>query len=156
MSRELHRIPSGSERETCLDLLRLADSSEQQVRSYISQGELFAYKDGDRFIAIVLAIPDDDVTMELKAVAVEPSWQSRGLGTQLVTAVLNVLRARGIRRVSVGTASAAIGPLAFYQKAGFRLLRIERDYFNEERGYPPDLREEGIAVRDMIWMDQWL
>jgi hypothetical protein len=48
-----------------------------------------------------------------------------------------------------------VGQLAFYQKAGFRLQRIERDYFTPERGYPP-LLENGILVRDMVWMDQHL
>jgi ribosomal protein S18 acetylase RimI-like enzyme len=152
----LHRVPSGPERKRCVELLLLADASEQQVRSYIDRGELFAYKDGDKVIAIVLVIPESPLTVELKAVAVDPLWQSRGLGQQLLRAVLDVLRSRGVRQVVVGTANTSIGPLAFYQKVGFRFLRIERDYFSEARGYPPDLREDGITVRDMIWMDQWL
>ena len=42
------------------------------------------------------------------------------------------------------------------QKAGFRLWRIERDYFSPEHGYPADLEENGIPLRDMVWMDQEL
>ena len=29
--------------------------------------------------------------------------------------------------------------LAFYQKAGFRVWRIERDFFGAARGYPEDI-----------------
>ena len=63
------------------------------------------------------------------------------------------LRCRGVRRVVVGTANAGIGQLAYYQKAGFRLLRIERDFFSPARGYPAVMEDNGIRLRDMVWMD---
>jgi hypothetical protein len=46
--------------------------------------------------------------------------------------------------------------LAFYQKAGFRLWRIERDVFTTARGYPEGIEENGIPLRDMVWMEQEL
>jgi len=74
----------------------------------------------------------------------------------MLALVLADLRAAGVRRVTVGTSSSAIGPLAFYQKAGFRFWKIERDFFNPARGYLADTTENGIPVRDMVWMDQEL
>ena len=56
----------------------------------------------------------------------------------------------------VGTSNAGIGQIAFYQKAGFRLWRIERDYFTPEKGYDPGERENGLSHRDMVWFDQTL
>jgi hypothetical protein len=53
----------------------------------------------------------------------------------------------------VGTSNSGIGPLAYYQKAGFRLGWIERDFFNAARGYPDEFFENGIRIRDMVWMD---
>jgi hypothetical protein len=38
-----------------------------------------------------------------------------------------------MRRVIVGTSNAGIGQIAFYQKASFRLWRIERDYVTPEK-----------------------
>lgn len=152
----LHRVPAGADRERCMELLLLADASEQQVRAYFNLGELYAYLDGNQLLGVVLAIPQDAHTMELKAIAIDPPRQSQGLGRQLLNAVLDDLRARGVKRVLVGTANGAIGQLAYYQKAGFRLLRIERDYFGADRGYPPDMTDNGIALQDMVWMDQWL
>jgi ribosomal protein S18 acetylase RimI-like enzyme len=67
--------------------------------------------------------------------------------------VLARLRARGCRQVIVGTANAAIGQLAYYQKAGFRLLRIDRDFFAPAKGYPELMVDNGIRLRDMVWMD---
>jgi ribosomal protein S18 acetylase RimI-like enzyme len=94
--------------------------------------------------------------VELKAVAVAPELQGRGVGRRMLALVLAELRAAGVRRVTVGTASCSIGQLAFYQKAGFRVHRIEREFFSAARGYPQGLEENGIPLRDMVWMDQEL
>ena len=70
--------------------------------------------------------------------------------------VLADLKARGMKHVVVGTGNSDSGPLAYYQKAGFRLWKIERDFFSPAHGYPDGLQENGIALRDMVWMDQQL
>jgi hypothetical protein len=72
----------------------------------------------------------------------------------MLALVLAELRAQGVRRAILGTGNSGIGPLAFYQKAGFRLWRIERDFFSPERGYPEGIEENGIPLRDMVWMER--
>ena len=142
------------DRERFLPLLLLADESEPQVRSYMDKGDLYVYSTGAAAAAgLILAIPLDRDVVELKAVAVEPSLQEQGVGKRMLADVLAQLRTRGCRQVIVGTANAAIGQLAFYQKAGFRLLRIERDFFTPARGYPEVMVDNGIRLRDMVWMD---
>lgn len=91
-----------------------------------------------------------------QAVAVDPQQQGHGLGSRMLRAVLDDLRARGVKRAIVGTGNAGIGQLAYYQEAGFRLWRIERDFFSPARGYPEFMQENGIRVRDMVWMEQML
>ena len=61
--------------------------------------------------------------------------------------------ARGAARLLVGTSSADTGNLDFYQRCGYRLLSIERDYFTPVRGYPPDFVLNGLPAVDMVWMD---
>jgi ribosomal protein S18 acetylase RimI-like enzyme len=94
--------------------------------------------------------------MELRSVAIDPAWQGRGMGRALVQEVLARLRARGVQRVVVATASASLDALAFYLRLGFRPWRIERDRFSVARGYAPDLCEDGIPVRDAIWLERAL
>jgi ribosomal protein S18 acetylase RimI-like enzyme len=156
MSEAVLRVaPAGRERDAYLPLLRLADDSADQVLSYYQKGTLFVHDGPDSGpVGIVLAIDGPEGSVELKAVAVAESLQGRGLGTHMLLAVLDELRARGVTRVVVGTSSSGIGQLAYYQKVGFRLARIERDFFTPERGYPDGLVENGIPVRDMVWMDQ--
>lgn len=151
----LERVPAGDGRDAFLPLFRLADDSESALRSYYQQGELFALRDGHgALLAMALAIPETDGAVELKAVAVVPQLQGRGVGKRLLALVLDALRRSGARRVVVATGNSSIDELAFYQKAGFRLRRVERDFFNPERGYPPGLVENGIPLRDRVWLDQ--
>jgi ribosomal protein S18 acetylase RimI-like enzyme len=147
-------VPAGALREQYLPLLLLADESLEQVRSYMQSGDLYAYVGSDsRAVGIVLTIPAEEGAVELKAVAIDGSQQNRGLGRRMLAAVLDELRRRGVRRAIVGTANAGIGQLAYYQKAGFRLQRIERDFFSPARGYPAVMEDNGIRLRDMVWMD---
>lgn len=147
-------VAAGAGREQFLPLLLLADESLEQVRSYMHRGDLFAFVERDgAAVGIVLTIPDQEGNVELKAVAVDAARQNLGIGRRMLVAVLEELRRRGVRRAIVGTANAGIGQLAYYQKAGFRLLRIERDFFSPARGYPADMEDNGIRLRDMVWMD---
>lgn len=68
--------------------------------------------------------------------------------------MLDALAARGVRSVRVGTASSGVRQLAFYQRCGFRLTHVERDFFVPARGYPEGLEEGGVPTRDMVWMEQ--
>jgi ribosomal protein S18 acetylase RimI-like enzyme len=147
-------VAAGEQRERFLPLLLLADESLEQVRSYMQRGDLFAFVDRDgEAVGIVLTIADECGSVELKAVAVDATRQNLGIGRRMLAAVLDELRRRGVRRAIVGTANAGIAQLAYYQKAGFRLLRIERDFFSPARGYPAVMEDNGIRLRDMVWMD---
>jgi ribosomal protein S18 acetylase RimI-like enzyme len=152
----LAQIRPGPERDAFVPLLLLADA-EPQVRGYLHQGNLYALRGADGApLGVTLVLPDaaESGTAELRAVAIDPAQHNRGLGRRMLAGVLADLRARGVRRAVVGTSNAGIGQIAFYQKAGFRIWRIERDYFTPQKGYDPDDRENGLPHRDMIWFDQ--
>jgi ribosomal protein S18 acetylase RimI-like enzyme len=152
----LVQVPPGPAREAWVPLLELADEPEP-LRAYLQDGELLGFVTrGGTPRAGILVVDEAPGVAELRAVAVAEAEQGRGVGTQLVAAVLDVLAARGVERVRVGTASSGVRQLAFYQRCGFRLSHVERDYFTAEKGYPPGLSEHGIPVRDMVWMDRTL
>jgi hypothetical protein len=61
--------------------------------------------------------------------------------------------AAGERRLVVATAAADVGTLRFYQRLGFRMLRVERDAFTPADGYAEGLTIDGIPLRDRVWLD---
>lgn len=149
-------VDPGPERLDFLPLFLLADDSEQQVRSYLQKGTLYLAVEGGAVIGMALAIPVRLGEVEIKAIAIEPSRQHQGHGAQLLALVMRALEHRGFTRVLIGTGNSSIDQIAFYQKAGFRFARIDRDYFSPERGYPGGIEENGIPLRDMIWFERGL
>lgn len=150
----LKSVESGPERGAYLPLFLLADDSEQQILGYMQDGILYVVEEDERDLGIVLAIPFEAGTIELKAVAVDSDCHNRGIGKRMLALVLAALKDAGYSRVVLGTGNSGIGQIAFYQKAGFRLWKIERDFFSPERGYPDGLEENGIPLRDMVWFDR--
>jgi ribosomal protein S18 acetylase RimI-like enzyme len=151
----LERVPQGASREAYVPLLLLADEPEP-LRRYLNDGDLYVLRGpASETVGVTLVMPhgDDPGTVELRAVAVAEAHHNRGYGQRMLAEVLADLRARGKRRVIVGTSNAGIGQIAFYQKAGFRLWHIERDYFTPEKGYDPEEKENGLSHRDMVWFD---
>jgi GNAT superfamily N-acetyltransferase len=151
---ELVEVEAGPERDRWVPLLELADEPEP-LRAYLHDGDLYGLvgPEGEPRAAI-LVIEESPGVAELRAVAVAEPVQGQGVGTLMVNATLFVLAQRGIRRAVVGTASSGVRQIAFYQRCGFRPTHVERDCFTPEKGYPAGLTENGIPIRDMVWMDR--
>jgi ribosomal protein S18 acetylase RimI-like enzyme len=155
----LETVPAGARRGAFMDLLLLADESPEQVAGYIDLGTLYIAREGDddndaAAAGLALVIPDGDGTeAELKSVAVREDRQGRGIARAMLAEVIDRQRRAGVRRMTVATGTSSLGPLALYQKLGFRLLRVDRDFFSPERGYPDEIWENGIRLRDMVWLD---
>ena len=77
--------------------------------------------------------------------------QGTGVGRMLLERAMAACRDEGRSVLVVATAAADVGVLRFYQLLGFRLLRVERDAFTPEAGYP-DIEIDGIALRDRVWL----
>jgi hypothetical protein len=69
----------------------------------------------------------------------------------LVERAVAVCREERRSTLLVSTAAADTRVLRFYQLLGFRLLRVERDMFTPEAGYP-EIDIDGIPLRDQVWL----
>jgi len=150
------------DRAALLPLFRIADDSEQEIASYLHRGTVLAATDSGALVGHVQMIEpsgerrgpiDAPTAWELKSLAVADSHRQHGLGRRLVEAGLAHVRGHGASRVVLATAAADTGVLQFYQRLGFRLLRIERDAFTPAAGYPAELLVGGIPLRDRAWLD---
>jgi GNAT superfamily N-acetyltransferase len=142
------------DRTGLMPLFRLAEDSDSELTGYLGRGEVLVARERGGIIGHVQIVAgDEDDVRELKSMAVRQAHQRRGVGRVLVDAAIDYCRRQGVRRLTVATAAADIGNLRFYQRQGFRLLRIERDAFGPSNGYRQDAQIDGIPLRDRVVLD---
>ncbi|MCD8839313.1 GNAT family N-acetyltransferase [Staphylococcus arlettae] len=130
------------------NLLLLADPSMDMVLEKLNKGECFLYKVGSEVLGCYVLNELTRDRVELANIAVSEKNQGCGIGKKLLLHVFNYAKASGYSEIVVGTGNSSIGQIAFYQKAGFRMVEINRGFF--ERHYSEKIYENGILCRDMI------
>jgi len=130
-----------------LELLLLADPSEEKIRSYLSGSKCFVASMGAELVGACVVQPLGNDTHELMSIAVHPDNQQRGYGTALLKWVIEFYRNAGARQLEVGTGTFGY-QLAFYQRQGFRVTSIDHDFFI--KNYPEPIFEDGIQLFDML------
>jgi GNAT superfamily N-acetyltransferase len=134
-------------------LFDLADDSALAIRRYLDLGLVHVASLGGVAIGHAQIVPHDVRIWELRSLAVLAPYRERGIGTGLVRRSIAWVREHGAEQLLVATASADLDALGFYQRLGFRMLRIERDAFTTEGGYPAGLSVRGVPVRDRVWLE---
>lgn len=136
-------------------LFELAEDSAVQLDGYLDLGRVLVARDGDEPVGHLQLVPTDRRDeIELKSLAVIADRQREGIGRALVESAVDLCRAEGVRLVLVSTAAADTGALRFYQRLGFRMLRVERDAFTPATGYPDPIVIDGIPLRDRVWLSR--
>lgn len=134
-------------------LFELAEDSRERIDASIDEGRVLVAMDGATAVGYLQLIGSDAPGQaELKSMAVVERLQHHGIGRALVARAVEECRADGVRTIRVGTASADIGNVRFYQRLGFRMLEIERNAFTVAGGYPEEMVIEGIPLRDRVWL----
>lgn len=141
------KIPADSG-EIPYDLLLMADESQEMIDDYLSRGDIFIAKFECKIIGVYVLIRTRPKTIELVNVAVEEPFQGRGIGKRLVGDAVEKAKRLGARTIELGTGNSGIGQLALYQKCGFRIIGVDRDFFL--RHYDHKIHENGIQCTDMI------
>ena len=130
-----------------IELLLLADPSEEKIRSYLSGSKCFVASSDGVVVGACVVQPRGTDTHELMSIAVQPAQQKFGYGTALLKWVIGYYRDSGARQLEVGTGTFGY-QLAFYQRNGFRVTSIDRDFFIQN--YPEPIFEDGIQLFDML------
>lgn len=133
-------------------LFELAHDSVHAIRGYLDEGVVHVLTLGGMPVGHSHVVALEGVH-ELRSLVVFPRHRRRGLGTRLVARAAAWVRDHGGDRLVTGMPAADLDVLGFYQRLGFRMLRIERDAFTAERGYPDGLSVRGVPVRDRVWLE---
>ena len=130
-----------------MELLLLADPSEEKVRSYLPKSRCFVALNNEVVVGACAVQPREAGVHELMNIAVHPDHQQSGNGTVLLKWVINFFRRIGASQLEVGTGTFGY-QLAFYQRQGFRVASIDRDFFL--KNYDEPIFEDGIQLMDML------
>ncbi|QBD75784.1 GNAT family N-acetyltransferase [Ktedonosporobacter rubrisoli] len=138
-----------AEAEFLLPVLADAEEGEERIRATFSDPACAIYAsrlDGRLVGAAVVSWPEHEPA-EIIYIAVVPACRGRGYGKQIINFLLEELRRRHSGSLLVGTANSSLENIAFYQKCGFRMFEVRRDYFSYIQ---PPLAEHGIVLQDML------
>ena len=122
-------------------LLYTADPSREAVADYTARGVCFGAWESGKIIGVSVLLRTRPFTMELVNLAVEESCQGRGVGKRLIRHAVETA-------LEVGTGNSGIAQLALYQRCGFSIDSIDKDFFS--RHYREKIIENGIECRHMI------
>lgn len=134
--------------ELPIDLLLLADPSEKIVKEYISRSQNYILIEDDKVIGVIVMLPTRPNTLEIVNIAIDPSYQGKGYAKKLLKFAINEAKNQEFKHIEIGTANSSINQLALYQKIGFRVNYIDKDFFL--KNYKDEIFENHIQAIDMI------
>jgi len=139
-----------SNKDAPMDLLFLADPSEELVRSYLEKGVCYIAESDGETVGVVLIMETKPETFEIMNVAVKENFQNKGIGKRLLLFVIDEIKKGDSKTIEIGTGNPGVVQMLLYQKCGFRIVDIDFDFFR--RNYAERIYENGIECRDMIRM----
>jgi ribosomal protein S18 acetylase RimI-like enzyme len=147
MAAPVQLIPS-NDIEQITQHLREADEDVSRIRRLVSDRAHQPYLASleDTVIGAVLMRWEPDAS-EILYIAIDAAQRGQGYGKAVMAAVIGEAQQRGMQSVVVGTSNASLSQIAFYQKCGFRLDSVRRDYFAY---LSSPVYENGIQIRDML------
>lgn len=129
-------------------LLYSADPSIESVNDYLDRGDCYIAYNNDEVLGVYVLIKTRPSILEIVNIAVEESYQGSGIGKKLVASAIDKARESKVKTLEVGTGNSSISQLAFYQKCGFRIVGVDKDFFKKH--YKEKIVENGIECIDMI------
>lgn len=88
-----------------------------------------------------------------EVVSIDALTRGRGHGRLLLTAAEHHLAEQGMTLLSVVTSNDNLPAVGFYQKLGFRLIRIHLDGMDRVREHKPNITHVGLAGLPLT--DMW-
>ena len=124
------RLGTPADQPACADVYRRASLSNAGDRDNLlahpeylilgpeglAEGRMCVAEEDGSVVGFATWAAQADGTIELEDLFVDPDWRRRGIATALVSYVVGVLRARGVRCLEVTANPHAEG---FYSAAGF-------------------------------------
>jgi ribosomal protein S18 acetylase RimI-like enzyme len=134
------------------ELLLMADPNLELVTEYVKRGKCFDISNDEQLIGVMVLLYTRPETLEIVNIAVASAFQDKGYGKSMLEFAKEYAKDHKVRTLEIGTGSTSYKQLALYQKAGFRMQAIDRDFFT--RHYQEPIVENGLVLQDMVRLAQ--
>ena len=101
---------------------RLIENQREFCEKNIDLGNVLVATDQQKIVGFCCLVLREKELGEICDLAVEPSYQCRGIATQLLRLAFEEMKKRGANIVQVSTLETAPDALKTYEKAGFKEL----------------------------------
>lgn len=135
-------------------LLLEADPSKRSIQEYLDRGHLYLVYFEQKLAACFVLMRTRANTNEIMNLAVRSELRGRGIAKQCINFCEKISKQEGCKYLEVGTGNSSLDQLALYQKCGFRMIGIERNYFI--KNYVQEIYENGIKCVDLIRLEMVL
>ena len=129
-------------------LLLLADPSQELVDSYLDKGLCFIAKLNESVVGVVVLLKTHIETFEIMNIAVHENYQRKGIGEKLISFAIEEAKKRNAKFVEIATGNSSLHQLALYQKIGFSIHSIDKNFFL--KNYQEPIFENKIKCKDSI------
>ena len=85
-------------------------------------------------IGTCVLFPLSASSAEIKNIAVKSGFQGKGVGNLLLDYAVETARKAHYKSICIGTTNSSVGQLYLYQKKGFEMTSIMKNYFMDN--YP--------------------
>jgi ribosomal protein S18 acetylase RimI-like enzyme len=136
-----------------MPLFLLADPEEQAIYKYIEQCDIFAGLNAAVPIGAAAVLPLDEESCELKNLAIDPAFQHKGYGRQLVEYLFTRYKDK-FAFMQVGTSDATRDTIRFYTRCGFQYAYRIKNFFIDN--YQNPVYDSGIQCVDMVVLNRSL
>lgn len=141
-----------SEEDIPYDLLLLADPEKDIIDGYLESSRVYVAISNDAAIGTYVLYPLSNSSVEIKNIAVKEEHQNKGIGKILLSDAIRAAKEESFQSICIGTANSSIAQLYLYQKAGFEITAIKRNFFIDNYALP--IYENGIQAKHMIMLSK--
>lgn len=141
-------IEVDNNKEQYLPLLLIGDESESMIDRYVDSGTLYIGLFNDKPIAVCVVVNLDSDTVEIKNLAVEAQFRRNGYGRRMLEYIESQY---SDKKIILGTGETP-STLRFYKSCGYSYSHRIPNCFTDN--YPIPIIEEGVTLRDMIYLEK--
>ena len=132
-----------------LDLLLLADESEDMIDRYLDRGTMYILDDNGVKCECVVTNEGKGI-LEIKNIATAPEFQGQGYAKALIDFLVKKY-SNCYSVLQVGTGDSPL-TIPFYEKCGFTRSRSIPNFFTDNYDHP--IYECGVQLVDMIYLQR--